>query len=176
MKCAIFCVQEVFLCVGATYHSSKNARDRDRLRQEILERMGWKFYRIWSTDWFRNKEIEQIRLLDVASSVVKNPKEEYADAKKYRTVETFEEVASEDGFSFPQYKSADIEKICEQHNYNDFKAIVKDILEVENPISEELLLKRTVWYFDREKVTSVVQQEYEKEMKGCKKYGITRRN
>ena len=33
-------------CDGATYHSSKNARDRDRLRQEILERMGWRFYRI----------------------------------------------------------------------------------------------------------------------------------
>ena len=32
-------------CDGTTYHSSKNARDRDRLRQEILERMGWKFYR-----------------------------------------------------------------------------------------------------------------------------------
>ena len=46
-------------CDGATYHSSKNARDRDRLRQEILERMGWKFYRIWSTDWFRNKSVEQ---------------------------------------------------------------------------------------------------------------------
>lgn len=44
-------------CDGATYHSSKNARDRDRLRQEILERMGWKFYRIWSTDWFRNKSV-----------------------------------------------------------------------------------------------------------------------
>lgn len=46
-------------CDGATYHSSKNARDRDRLRQEILENMGWKFYRIWSTDWFRNKSLEQ---------------------------------------------------------------------------------------------------------------------
>ena len=49
-------------CDGATYHSSKNARDRDRLRQEILEKMGWKFYRIWSTDWFknRNREIEKL--------------------------------------------------------------------------------------------------------------------
>ncbi len=50
-------------CAGATYHSSKNARDRDRLRQEILERMGWRFYRIWSTDWFRNNEVEKENLL-----------------------------------------------------------------------------------------------------------------
>ena len=38
-------------CDGATYHSSPSARDRDFLRQEILESFGWTIYRIWSTDW-----------------------------------------------------------------------------------------------------------------------------
>ena len=41
-------------CDGATYHSAKSARDRDRLRQTILERLGWRIRRIWSTDWFKN--------------------------------------------------------------------------------------------------------------------------
>jgi len=41
-------------CDGATYHSAKSTRDRDRLRQTILERLGWKIRRIWSTDWFKN--------------------------------------------------------------------------------------------------------------------------
>ncbi|MDR9447557.1 MAG: AAA domain-containing protein, partial [Balneolaceae bacterium] len=41
-------------CDGATYHSSKSARDRDRLREEVLIRLGWDLYRIWSTDWFRD--------------------------------------------------------------------------------------------------------------------------
>ncbi|WP_427162212.1 DUF4011 domain-containing protein [Aliinostoc sp. HNIBRCY26] len=49
-------------CDGASYHSSPTARDRDRLRQQVLERLGWKIYRIWSTDWFRNKPV-QVRLL-----------------------------------------------------------------------------------------------------------------
>ena len=40
---------------GARYHSSNTARDRDRLRQNNLENLGWKFFRIWSTDWFNNK-------------------------------------------------------------------------------------------------------------------------
>lgn len=46
---------------GARYHSSPTARDRDRLRQEHLQRLGWKFHRIWSTDWFyrREEEIER---------------------------------------------------------------------------------------------------------------------
>jgi very-short-patch-repair endonuclease len=41
-------------CDGATYHSSKSARDRDRLREEVLSRLGWSLYRVWSTDWFRD--------------------------------------------------------------------------------------------------------------------------
>jgi very-short-patch-repair endonuclease len=48
-------------CDGATYHSSATARDRDRLRQQMLENLGWTFHRIWSTDWFfrREEEIER---------------------------------------------------------------------------------------------------------------------
>jgi very-short-patch-repair endonuclease len=45
-------------CDGAMYHSSPTARDRDRLRQQHLEALGWKFHRIWSTDWFLRRESE----------------------------------------------------------------------------------------------------------------------
>jgi len=41
-------------CDGASYHSSRSARDRDILRQQVLEGLGWTIYRIWSTDWFRD--------------------------------------------------------------------------------------------------------------------------
>ena len=50
-------------CDGATYHSARSARDRDRLRQEVLERLGWRIHRIWSTDWFRAPERELRRLV-----------------------------------------------------------------------------------------------------------------
>lgn len=49
-------------CDGATYHSSRSARDRDILRQQVLEGLGWNIYRIWSTDWFRNPEAETEKL------------------------------------------------------------------------------------------------------------------
>lgn len=49
-------------CDGKSYHKSPTARDRDRLRQQVLERLGWKIHRIWSTNWFRNKPV-QVRLL-----------------------------------------------------------------------------------------------------------------
>lgn len=45
-------------CDGATYHSAQSARDRDRLRQQVLGGLGWRIHRIWSTDWFRNPDRE----------------------------------------------------------------------------------------------------------------------
>jgi very-short-patch-repair endonuclease len=49
-------------CDGASYHSSRSARDRDRLRQSVLEDHGWIIHRIWSTDWFQRPK-EQLRKL-----------------------------------------------------------------------------------------------------------------
>jgi len=50
-------------CDGASYHSSATARDRDRLRQDHLQRLGWRFCRIWSTDWFYTREQEIVRVV-----------------------------------------------------------------------------------------------------------------
>lgn len=50
-------------CDGARYHSARWARERDRLRQDVLERRGWSIHRIWSTDWFQKPESETRRVL-----------------------------------------------------------------------------------------------------------------
>ena len=63
-------------CDGASYHSVPMARDRDRLRQEQLEALGWKFLRIWSQDWFMRKEEEIKRAQDAYKKAV-----ELADAQ-----------------------------------------------------------------------------------------------
>ncbi len=49
-------------CDGASYHSGRSARDRDRLRQEILQNQGWTIHRVWSTDWFKSRNAEIRRL------------------------------------------------------------------------------------------------------------------
>ena len=51
-------------CDGASYHSAKSARDRDRLRQQILEDNGWLIRRIWSTDWFRNPHAQILPIVN----------------------------------------------------------------------------------------------------------------
>ena len=50
-------------CDGASYHSSKSARDRDRLREEVLGNLGWELIRVWSTDWFDNPDRETNKLI-----------------------------------------------------------------------------------------------------------------
>ena len=162
-------------CDGATYHSSKNARDRDRLRQTILENMGWKFYRIWSTDWFRNKKVEKERLLLAAKAAVEKAG---VTIKKDKLVEqniSFEEVAVTKHFEFPKYAMADERKTARKYG-NNVMQVVSAITNLEAPISEEWLLKRIVFLFDREKVTSVVRDEFEDEMYYCRNYGIVRKN
>jgi very-short-patch-repair endonuclease len=56
---------------GASYHSAKSVRDRDRLKPEILEKKGWKIHRIWSVDWFKNRDAEVERLLHALSCTTK---------------------------------------------------------------------------------------------------------
>lgn len=57
-------------CDGASYHRSRSARDRDRLRQNVLEDHGWIIHRIWSTDWFYRPE-EQLRKVLAAIDLAK---------------------------------------------------------------------------------------------------------
>ena len=57
-------------CDGATYHSSPTARDRDRLRQQLLEeKFGWTIHRIWSRDWFDNPNQEIVKILNLIEEI-----------------------------------------------------------------------------------------------------------
>lgn len=56
-------------CDGDSYGKSKSARDRDRLRKQVLQGIGWKMFQLWSTEWYRNPEREFQRLLDYITTV-----------------------------------------------------------------------------------------------------------
>lgn len=66
-------------CDGATYHSAPTARDRDRLRQQQLEALGWRFCRIWSTDWFLRREEEVQRVLKAYQEAIRAADEDDAN-------------------------------------------------------------------------------------------------
>ncbi|MGL5845821.1 MAG: DUF4011 domain-containing anti-phage protein Hhe [Aeromonas veronii] len=87
-------------CDGASYHSAKSARDRDRLRQEVLERLGWKISRIWSTDWFINPDevlspiIRKLHELKTLAPEVALPSYEYVGTSEQNDEGSFELVNS----------------------------------------------------------------------------------
>ncbi len=57
-------------CDGATYHASPSARDRDRTRHAILENLGWRLVRIWSTDYFQDPEAAIDRVHDRLTTIL----------------------------------------------------------------------------------------------------------
>ncbi len=54
-------------CDGPTYHAARSVRDRDRLRPQVLESLGWRLRHVWSTDWARSPEGELKRILAAAA-------------------------------------------------------------------------------------------------------------
>jgi very-short-patch-repair endonuclease len=97
-------------CDGVTYHSSLSARDRDRIRQEVLESLGWRgrIIRVWSTDWFADPRGQTQRLLDFLKGreqfSLENPAEDFDD----EIVEDFEpEVLEEVQVALEKAKADD---------------------------------------------------------------------
>ncbi|MDO5849899.1 MAG: DUF4011 domain-containing protein, partial [Methanobacteriaceae archaeon] len=61
-------------CDGKIYASSKVARDRDRLRDQVLKGLGWNLYHLWSTDWYRNRDLAKQKLIEAIETTQTNTK------------------------------------------------------------------------------------------------------
>lgn len=155
-------------CDGATYHSALWARERDRLRQEVLEHLGWNFHRIWSTDWFyrRNSELERLRNAlakaaseSVAGIVVKGAKKALTSIKSNQvsTPEVINLLQAPER-SMPLYSRASlsIQSRNEPHEVSPstLSQLAKTIVEVEGPIHEEEVARRIAGAFGKEKAGS----------------------
>lgn len=81
-------------CDGATYHSAKSARDRDRLRQQVLEGLGWRIRRIWSTDWFKNPHTALKPILDELA-LLKTPDAYSEETIQAAEVDEIDEIIKE---------------------------------------------------------------------------------
>lgn len=156
-------------CDGATYHSALWARERDRMRQEILEGFGWNFHRVWSTDWFyrRNAEIERLRAaLDSAKSrgvdeaegantAISMPEEVDSDS----TDNTNDPIILEDtAIEVPLYQKADIDVSvpCEPHEcpINLAVEILNKIIDIEGPVHVDEIARRYASFHGKTRVGS----------------------
>ena len=137
-------------CDGASYHSSKIARDRDKTRQLVLEAQGWVFHRIWSTDWFYNVKRETERLIAAIEYHSKNQrkktiKKETSKVQLTRVETKVLEDNMEKDLSVP-YKKSDLVLNLADELYefapSQFAGWILQIVEVEQPVHKDVILTR----------------------------------
>ncbi len=110
---------------GASYHSGHTARERDRLRQMALEDRGWRFHRIWSTDWFRDPDSELEKVLAAVnsasgySSLIEQTMDSDSDSD-------YDEPAERKGVRPPRYMSNTIDNYQDPHLYSVVRYIKSD--------------------------------------------------
>lgn len=136
-------------CDGQSYKAAKSARDRDRLRKEVLLGMGWKMYRVWSTDWFRNPQ-KELKLLVEAIEKAKS-QVELDDAVENDTQEELKGLLREETIEIsvlaPAYKKAILPaeiSLMELHlqPLDRLSRWITDVVEVESPVHIEEVARR----------------------------------
>ncbi len=144
-------------CDGAMYHSSKVARDRDRLRQSVLEGLGWNIHRIWGTAWYRDRAGQEARLRAAVEEAVAGTFDERAATAPAAepAVVVQREEADLDGE--PQwtepYRAAHIDGVdtgfgMHQPEAQDLlRKLIAWAVQMEGPVHEERVLRavRTAW-------------------------------
>ena len=161
-------------CDGAAYHSSRTARERDRLRQAVLEDMGWTIYRIWSTDWIKDHKTEEEKLINAVEKAlgcaiiesednkISVSSDDNADAV-IPFIEIEEKIEpseiTDKGYHFDIYERAPLELIDELGNQRKPHEVILDVVLKEQPIYFDELCRRVAPLYGRQKATSVVQNQ-----------------
>ena len=171
---------------GPMYQTSRVARDRDRLRQQILEGLGWRFHRIWATDWYRNRSEVQKNLLATIEGLMGEERNEEEiippvvedDVEEIQQLEEEIREAAEENVSeieveeksldeIPEYKVCEdpgVEVLGDLHSQpvGDVAHAVMNVVEGEGPIHYDELVRRvrTFWGLSRagRRVQSVMKE------------------
>lgn len=167
-------------CDGDSYQMARTVRDRDHLRVAVMERMGWRMYRVWSTEWIQNEQDAKTKLLTFVNDAIKN----YASYEVKKEPEKEFDVATEEiqqsnsvsrktenknnPYSLELYREGNWRDVSDFRAYDNESRIadrIHEIVRVEQPIHIELLYKRMASYFGNERVTNPVRYTIDLVMK-----------
>ena len=175
-------------CDGATYHSSRTARERDRLRQTVLEDIGWKIYRVWSTDWIKDPFNEGEKLCSAIEKAISNfsmatlSSSDKYEINNYLTMydstladkeneikitEPTNENINYNRYDFIEYKEVDIKEVDRNYDpINYYSHVLKFVIQNEYPIHFENLCKRVAPLFGNQKATQKVTESVHRLLNG----------
>ena len=164
-------------CDGATYHSARTARERDRLRQDVLENMGWKLYRIWSTDWIKDPVTEGAKLIEAVEKAIAYydvnskvdaesffKKQDCENANDFIRVENknLSIQPSTNPYGFDEYQELDFSALPHNENgYLELTDCIMEVVEKEYPVHFELMCQRLAHLLGNEKATVKIRREVE---------------
>lgn len=148
-------------CDGATYHSTISTRDRDRLRQAVLEDHGWRIHRIWSIDWFQRPNQELDRLIDAIQNAISDAAADPAAPSQLGvSIDTAPLQRADPGASSPAPLSLPYVEACfpvpshiplHEVSTGEMLRVVTQIVQTEGPIhADEIVARvRQLWNLAR---------------------------
>lgn len=143
-------------CDGAMYHSSKVARDRDRLRQQVLEGLGWRIHRIWGTAWYRDRAGQETRLREAIESALNGTQLEPTiaphPAEELTVADEAVDLEAAPAWAEP-YRLARLDQVfnaAEMHlpeARSQLRRLIEEVVRQEGPVHEDRVLQaiRKAW-------------------------------
>jgi very-short-patch-repair endonuclease len=170
-------------CDGRTYHSGATARDRDRLRQHVLEGLGWQLHRIWSTDWWTNPQESLRKVLarlerllaegepiatDINSGCISaEPPETPAPAY----AQLFEPMARAAANPLAEYRVMELSgglpgAFYENSSTHELRRQLFEVVNTEGPIADSVLFRRVARAWGLAKMGTRIEELLRKLMRG----------
>lgn len=152
-------------CDGYQYHSAPAARDRDRLRDQVLTGLGWQLHRIWGTAWYRNRSAEEERLKVAIQTAIDTPIRERtrrSPAPERAVVETEHAGYQQAATWTTPYRTAGRMllpgwvSVSEPANHLHLVQPLEHLVEVEGPVHIETVYERIRDWWDIGRVGSKI--------------------
>jgi very-short-patch-repair endonuclease len=174
-------------CDGFTYHSTPAARDRDWLRQQVLEGLGWKLHRVWSTAWVRNPAAELDRIeaalhlarsetFDIKNIPVINQKQEETPDEPLDSHPVMDEISvvGSEELVLEDYQQANLSSFkpstdLKDEETNVLLAIITQIARIEGPVHKDVVIERIRVCYQLGKVVSTTREKVEQAIRLAKK-------
>lgn len=190
-------------CDGATYHRQQTVRDRDRIRQQVLQDRGWQIHRIWSTDWFRDRAGQVVRLERLLDESLHTGKDDRGSvppngcrtsSRPCPDQELLEEddqdsppglsddhKTSLDEIEIPAYSVARPSRRGEsdafyQASPSQIARVVEEVLQVEAPMPFRMLARRVASAWGLSQAGSTIRGRVEKGVERLKRSGRVQRS
>lgn len=139
-------------CDGYQYHSAPAARDRDRLREQILRGLGWRLHRIWGTAWYRTRQIEEDRLRAAIEAAINAPADGRITAENDKLPRRIVETTQVETYETPswttEYRVAHVQPLprwidpSEAGGHHHMTEAVVAIADIEGPVHMSLVHQR----------------------------------